>query len=213
MPPQPQRLTREQKRQANRARLLTAAGGVFAARGYHGATVEQIAEESGLSNGALYYNFASKQELFLALMDERTNERIRALERTFGVPADPETTPEGEIRSATDEAARTGPEPQEWALFFEFVAHSGRDPDFRREFRKRLRKMRNLLARVTRERAETQGDHLSLPPEQIAIGMQALAFGLAAQRLADRPNVPPDMLGKLIIALLKGLTEDQAARK
>src|SRR5205807_7482848 len=70
------RQTRADKRAANRARLLDAARDVFAGHGYHGATVEQIAEESGLSNGALYYNFGSKEELFLALLDDRMEARL-----------------------------------------------------------------------------------------------------------------------------------------
>jgi len=63
------RLTREQSRAQTRERLLTAARGVFARRGFHGASVDEIASEAGFSTGALYSNFDGKEDLFLVLMD------------------------------------------------------------------------------------------------------------------------------------------------
>src|SRR6266496_921139 len=78
------RLTREDKREANRARILQAARKVFGRRGYHGATIEEIADESGLSNGAVYYNFANKEDLFCALLEEWRAEFVRDAEAVFG---------------------------------------------------------------------------------------------------------------------------------
>src|SRR6266508_6818251 len=77
------RPNRAEKREANRARILRAARTVFGARGFHAATIEEIAEEAGLSNGAIYYNFDSKGDLFLELLDERMEERVRHMRRTL----------------------------------------------------------------------------------------------------------------------------------
>src|SRR5215213_10240123 len=77
------RPNRVEKREANRTRILQAARTVFGARGFHAATIEEIAEEAGLSNGAIYYNFESKGELFFALLEERLDERIRHIRRTL----------------------------------------------------------------------------------------------------------------------------------
>lgn len=65
----PARLTREQSRAQTRERLLASAAVVFAREGYAGASVDRIAEEAGYSKGALYSNFASKDELFFELID------------------------------------------------------------------------------------------------------------------------------------------------
>jgi TetR/AcrR family acrAB operon transcriptional repressor len=51
-----------------RARLLTAAERVFAARGYDAATLDEIAAEAGLTKGAVYWHFESKQDLFVTLL-------------------------------------------------------------------------------------------------------------------------------------------------
>lgn len=65
----PARLTREQSRAQTRERLLASAAVVFTREGYGGASVDRIAEEAGYSKGALYSNFASKDDLFLELVD------------------------------------------------------------------------------------------------------------------------------------------------
>ena len=56
---------------------MQAARRVFGARGFHAATIEEIAAEAGLSNGAIYYNFESKGDLFFALLEERTERAPR----------------------------------------------------------------------------------------------------------------------------------------
>ncbi len=52
-----------------RDRLLQAAMEVFAAKGYHGANVDDIVAASDTSKGAFYHYFPSKQGIFLTLMD------------------------------------------------------------------------------------------------------------------------------------------------
>jgi AcrR family transcriptional regulator len=51
------------RRQATRERVLEAAGEVFAERGFHGASVEDICERAGFTRGAFYSNFSSKDDL------------------------------------------------------------------------------------------------------------------------------------------------------
>lgn len=55
---------RRERALATREKLLAAARRLFAARGYEGASVADIAREAGMTKGALYANFASKEELF-----------------------------------------------------------------------------------------------------------------------------------------------------
>ncbi len=73
------RLTREQSKALTRERLLAAARTVFARRGFHGASVEEIAAEAGYSTGALYSNFDGKEDLFLALMEREIDEHAREI--------------------------------------------------------------------------------------------------------------------------------------
>ncbi|WP_349035392.1 TetR/AcrR family transcriptional regulator [Pseudarthrobacter sp. SORGH_AS 212] len=56
-------------RDERRARLLGAAQEVFAAKGYHGAGMDEIARVAGVSKPVLYQHFPSKRELYLELLD------------------------------------------------------------------------------------------------------------------------------------------------
>jgi AcrR family transcriptional regulator len=53
-----------------RARILEAAVNVFSRKGYHDTRVDEIVEESDTSKGAVYFHFPSKEQIFLALVDE-----------------------------------------------------------------------------------------------------------------------------------------------
>ena len=66
-PPRPP--TRAERRERTRSRLVDAARVVFSEDGYHGANLERIAHVAGFSKGAVYSNFDSKAQLFLAVMD------------------------------------------------------------------------------------------------------------------------------------------------
>ena len=62
-----------------RADLLAAAAEVFAEQGFRRASVEAIAERAGYSKGAVYWHFESKEEVFLALLEERIDAPTRRL--------------------------------------------------------------------------------------------------------------------------------------
>ena len=67
-----QRLPREQRR----LQLLDVAGAVFAAKGYHSAAMDDIAEAAGVSKPVLYQHFASKLDLYLALVDRACDQLV-----------------------------------------------------------------------------------------------------------------------------------------
>src|SRR3954454_18996732 len=102
MPMAVARQTQPERRQKTRTRLLAAATRVFARHRYHSATLDEIAAEAGFTKGALYYNFASKEELFLALLDEHIASRVTLLRElgSRGTPAEARLS-EGAARTTT----------------------------------------------------------------------------------------------------------------
>lgn len=75
-----QRSRQHASRAVRRAQILDAAQRCFAERGYHRATMDDLALAAGLSKGSLYWHFRSKEQLLLALFD-RIMERIVAATR------------------------------------------------------------------------------------------------------------------------------------
>src|SRR5579862_6152798 len=73
-------LTPDRRRQQTRAYLLEAAEQVFSERGFHGATLDEVAAVAGFTKGAVYSNFKSKDDLFLALLESRYEREMEALQ-------------------------------------------------------------------------------------------------------------------------------------
>ncbi len=80
---------REEKRAKTRARLIEAALNVFAFGGYEHATVDDIAHAAGLSKGAFYFNFNSKEEILIELLRQWSGERASALSTAAQAAAEP----------------------------------------------------------------------------------------------------------------------------
>jgi AcrR family transcriptional regulator len=75
-----------------REELLEAASEVFGRAGYHGASLEEIAQTAGVSKALIYEHFASKRELHAELVDAHAGEIFRRLQ------ANAETGATGEER-------------------------------------------------------------------------------------------------------------------
>src|SRR5262245_31426714 len=91
-----ERLTPERRREMTREALVEAAADVFAQRGFHAASLDEIAERAGFTRGAIYSNFGSKEELMIAVLDEFTSRQLR----DFGHAIDDLTHGTDEERSA-----------------------------------------------------------------------------------------------------------------
>jgi len=172
--------TQVERRAQTRAKLLKAAGGVFARRGYHEATLDEIVARASLSKGALYHHFASKEDLFLALLADH-------LDRGLGEAA------AAGPRAHEHFVARLERDPRWAPLFFEFVAWAGRDPKRRAALRERF----ILPARErTRELLGEDAD------DELATAANALVNGLLLERLFDPGGVPDDLVTRALDALV-----------
>jgi AcrR family transcriptional regulator len=189
------RLTRAEKRAANRERILRAARKVFGAHGFHGATIEQIANEAGLSNGAIYYNFDSKGDLFLALLEERSGERVEHIRRTLTG----RDGAKGGLHEEARDATRSLKENREWRLLvLEFTAHAARTPAMKPKLRAHERRFKAALAEILEEHMASPDGRLPMPPERLALTASGIANGLALEELSDPGSVPDELLGELL---------------
>jgi AcrR family transcriptional regulator len=204
----PPRLTQAERREQTRRRLLTAARKVFGREGYGAATLDGIADEAGLSRGALYYNFpGGKRDLFLALLSERVSQRADALREALdGGGADLAETIQGAERAAAGSAAAMRENREWWTVFFEFALHAARDRRFARDFARHEGRIRHALTELIEQRAAALGvESLPLSPEELAVGLMALGNGLALERLMDEEAVTPELLPTLVGLLARGI--------
>jgi AcrR family transcriptional regulator len=203
------RKTQAERREETREQVLAAAARVFARRGFHGTSLEAIADEAGFSRGAVYYNYADKQELFLELLDRRCAERAEDLRQVFaeGDDVDDSAATSRQAQLAAQRAldAMTG-DPEWRALYMEFLAHAARDASFRRAFARRTDQMRGALEEVVIERTRPVAGALGMEPEQLAVVIDALGTGLwASHMLHGARAVPPDLFSTALALLVDGI--------
>ena len=190
-------MTRADRKARTRDELVRAAGRVFGERGFHAATLEEVADQAGYSTGAIYSNFAGKEELFLAVLERQFAAHVRDLRAAV----EPEVLPEDRVEAAAlqwlDEQQRG---PRAFLLFIETLAYSVRNPRFRRRFVHRFRAMREATADLI----EQSDVELKLSPKELAVIANALTNGMALERLADPSGVPDDLYAKALQLLYAG---------
>lgn len=189
-------------RAQTRAALIEAAGEAFAERGLRDVSIDELARRAGFTKGAFYANFASKEELFLAMLDERFERRAAQMRAALAGDEDPEVQAR---RSADEFAADIAADPEWERLFFEFAAHAARDEAFRVELVARYRRLRAHMAADYERRAAGLGFDLPFPAEQLALMTFAMGNGIALEQLLEPDAVPEGLFGTMLAIWVAGL--------
>ena len=192
------RLTRAERRRQTRARLLAAAGEVFARRGFHAATVDEVADAAGYTKGAVYSNFATKDELFLALLDERIAAQLEQTQALYAVESSEELL-----------AAMRGRTEREFAaardfglLMVEFSLHAMRNPAAQAGLAERYRQLRGRLGELITRRYARRHASPPMPAEHLAALALATDAGLFLQYAAEPGALPWELHADAMLRLL-----------
>ena len=200
--------SRRRPRAETRHQLLDAAARVFARRGLHGTSVEEVSEEAGFSRGALYSNFKSKEDLFLALWEERIERRRRELREVIANSDDPGA---GLEAAAADIVEVLGREREWFLLHFEFALYAARDASFLPRYQDVRERGLAELAEGLARGLKRAGIESSLSSDDLALAVKALSYGIALERLVDEDDVPDALLGRVLQLLFRGLRAEAEA--
>jgi AcrR family transcriptional regulator len=179
-----------------RTRILDAAAAVVAERGLAAASLDQVAAAAGFTKGAVYSNFASKDELFLALLETQVAGRVAAVERTLDTAR---TVPEA-LAAVSADLAR--PDPRTQLLAVEFWQRAVRDPSVAEAFAESRRRLRAQVVEAAAAFLAGLPEDPGWTPEDLALVVIALANGLAFEELADPGSVPPGLAARVLGALV-----------
>jgi AcrR family transcriptional regulator len=205
------RLTRAERREQTRQELISAAEDCFVSRGFHASSVDQVAERAGYTKGAVYSNFASKEDLFFAVYERRVEQVL-----TEVVPGLRQAGAEQAFdRLATGMIERRDRDDGWLAVFFEFWAHVLRHPELRERFAAIHARFLEPLAEGVRALAEDRG--LALPGDveasQVVLAWNAMEIGLGLERLTQPQAVDVGMarrMGWLLLDAVLGATQPSA---
>ena len=197
------RLTRKEQQERTRSRLMSSAAKVFACKGMQQASVDEVAEDAGYTKGAFYANFKSKEELFLAMLDERFAERIKASEEAFA--GEDESPPDQARHAAADFARASRADPEAERLFLEFANYALQSEDFRQELLTRFATLRSRLATIFEHRMETYGIEAPVPLDQMVRMVILMADGWALWRLLEPEAVDDELFESMMEVFTVGI--------
>lgn len=200
---------RKERVDRTRSDLLDAAARVFAAHGYEGASVGDIAAEAGYTKGALYAHFGSKSEVFLVL----AREHLCSVDH--GDTVIPGVTAESIDREAIAQWLRSSQEDPRLLLSIEFLSYGIRHPESSAEMAElHARGLEVLAEQVAESRRGRRGsvdsdDASGAPPREedrdVALAVISIAnLAVLQGRLTQSPDVSPEAGARVIARLLEG---------
>jgi AcrR family transcriptional regulator len=192
------RVTR--RRVHTRARLLEAAFGVFAAKGFGRVSIEEVCEAAGFSRGAFYSNFATLDELFFALYQERAD--LIARQVTQALAGD---GPDLDVPASVDRVTEVLLLDVDWLLVkTDFLVHAARDPEVARTLLDHRARLRGAIAdRLSRAKGHTELPAVLGDVDGAAHAVVAAYDGVTTQLLLDRDvETARAWLRQLLTALL-----------
>ncbi|MHA6784335.1 TetR family transcriptional regulator [Pseudonocardia saturnea] len=195
-------------RSETRRRVLDAAFAVFGERGIAGSSLTEVARAAGLTKGAVYSSFASKDDLVLALMEEHAAQRMSSAIAQFDHTDDVDAALV-QVAGVLVRAMRTD---AAWhRLLAEYFALTHRAPERRAALRERRREARDAVARALERVVAETGLRLPLPVDDLVVVVFALSNGLAVESAIDPDVVADDLLARVLV-LLAGTGTGTGAR-
>ncbi len=191
--------------EARKNQILEAALQVFSRRGFHQARMDEVAEEAGLSKGALYLYYKSKDAIIAALLQYFFAQELKKLRALV------DTTSAGSVSEHLLSITAQLAADIQWVsrflpVTFEFYAIAGRQQGVRQFLQDYFTDYRLLLA-VLIQRGIDRGEFRPVDAETVAIALCALYEGLALLWMIGPQKVQFEREGKAAVQLLlEGIT-------
>jgi AcrR family transcriptional regulator len=171
---------------ARREQLLDVALEVFAHQGYHGTSMNDVADAAGVTKPVLYQHFESKRELYLALLEAVGSRLITAISKAAG------EAPDGKAQTERG-----------FEAFFRWV-HDDRDA-FRLVFGsgRRDEEFAEAVAKVEDASAEAIAPLIAADIDlehqrTLAYGLVGLAEGVSRRLVADDADFDPQVVARQV---------------
>jgi AcrR family transcriptional regulator len=187
-----------------RLKILTAAQDLFGKAGYDATGVSEICAGAGVSKGAFYHHFPSKQAVFSAILDvwlERLNNRMLSARLAEN------NVPDGLVAMAGQTNAIFRISKDHYALFFEFWMQAIRHPEIWQAAIAPYQHFQEIIAGVLQSGISEGSIDPSINPADGAHVLVALALGLLLQAFFDPHGAAwEEITGQGVHMLLTGIS-------
>lgn len=174
-----------------REQIIAAAVNVFARLGFHDARMDDIVTESGLSKGALYWYFKSKDDIIAAIMDRFIHRELEGMEKALRKDA-PVTEKLMQLHGMFVEEMRSmmGLMP----ILYEFYAAATRKATVRKALLRFFKPIRKLLSELIKQGIDS-GEFKPVDVDVIAVDLIAFYEGLLLLAVLDPKGVDLKKMG------------------
>jgi AcrR family transcriptional regulator len=197
-------LTTERRRQQTRDYLLQAAAQVFSERGFHGATLDEVAAAAGFTKGAVYSNFKNKEGLFMALFQANYDREMEALRMTLeGSEVPPEARLSDFVALISEGNRQAGS--NFGLLYEEFWLYAARNPAAREQLTRLEDENVRAIAQILESERRRTGIEPLESPERTARIIGVLFHGIGMLRVLQPDVVDDALLETAISFVARGL--------
>ncbi|WP_217558576.1 TetR/AcrR family transcriptional regulator [Paenibacillus sp. GbtcB18] len=189
------RLTQEERRKETRQLLLESAVETFAQLGFHGASVDKIAEFAGFSKGAVYAHFQSKEELFLAILEQQMQLHVYKIKQV--IEQQHSLTQFIETMDSYFDSSRQ--ESKRWSMLnMEFLLYAMREESARVKWSDMITQTISQISKSIGDLLATEKHGATLSADEMAWTLLSLENGMAVFYYISGDHVPLHLYGKAL---------------
>ncbi|MFJ8530390.1 TetR/AcrR family transcriptional regulator [Bacillus sp. NPDC094106] len=193
------RLTQEERKKETRQLLLESAVETFAKLGFHGASVDKIAEHAGFSKGAVYAHFHTKEDLFLAIVEQQMNLYVRNIRQVIGQ----QQSLSHFIETMDEYFDSVRQQTQTWSMLsMEFLLYAMREESVRHKWSNMITEAVKQISKAIESLLLKENYKSTLSAEEIAWTMLSLENGMSIFYHISQNHIPLDLYGKALQNML-----------
>jgi AcrR family transcriptional regulator len=193
---------RQERSGITRARLIQSAEKVFARDGFEAAKLEDIAKDAGYTRGAVYANFDSKEDLFLALLEREISSRAAVLAREM----DKVHEPEAKLRVMREFFVNKTMDRRWCLLSLEFKLFAVRHPEVKQRLAAMHRRFVAPRVGFLDEIMRALGRELPASAHATGVSLAALGNSVNLEHILDPMLMPEDDLRRIMSNFFDSLT-------
>ncbi|MGG4494753.1 TetR/AcrR family transcriptional regulator [Brevibacillus reuszeri] len=200
------RLTQVERKKETRQLLLESAVETFAKFGFHGASVDKIAETAGFSKGAVYAHFHSKEELFLAIMEQQMHVHVQNILKVI----DQHQSISHFIETMQDYVHSIRQENRAWSMLnMEFLLYAMREESVSHKWSEMIRKSIRQMSEAIEQLLVKQSHQPPLSAEEMAWTILSLENGMAIFYYISKEDMPVHIYGRALHNVLFNTVQEK----
>ncbi|MBO8157585.1 MAG: TetR/AcrR family transcriptional regulator [Bacillaceae bacterium] len=195
----------EEYKEKKRNQILDSAMDCFAEKGYKNTTMDDIVKQSGMSKGALYNYFKSKEDIYLSLLERNTDRTFEYFQKGF---TEAETATE-KLRRLLSLYYQMDHTDQDWLgrqrVYLEFWIDASMNDELRQSMMIHSEKFIHFLKEIVEEGKEKGEFRKDIDSQMISEAFWAMNDGVRLHLLVSKDQYPFQKMHKLIDQLFLDL--------